>query len=117
MKIIKTIAIALSVVVMFACGGGKKEGSVVGNWKLEKTEGYKVGGLGSTTINFEEGGNYKWSTGIVDMNGTYKISNDTLKLTDNSSKMPTDYTFKFQDGQLLMTLVTTPDYQVTYFFK
>ncbi|MES2838171.1 MAG: hypothetical protein V4667_11650 [Bacteroidota bacterium] len=118
MKKIKFVVLALAATIMFACGGGKKEGSVVGNWKLKKTEGYEVGTLGETTLNFEEPSTYKWKTGIVESIGDYKISNDTLTMTDkNNPTYPTKYTFKFQEGQLLMTLVTTPKYQVTYFFE
>ncbi len=116
MKIIKTIAIAVLALGMFACGSSKKEGSVVGKWKVTKTEGYEAGGTGNT-ITFEENGKYSWDAGFIKVSGTYKLSNDTLTTTADGSTIGIDYVTKFDKGQLLMTLVTSPAYQVTYFME
>lgn len=119
----------MALILFISCGNGKpnnsdnrKEGSLIGAWTLEKTEGFDMGYSGKESIlTFKEDGNYEWNTdNLINVKGTYTFANDTLTTTSpttDGSTMDVQYVTKFKEGQLIMSLVTDPQYQTTFIFK
>ena len=106
MKIIKTIAIAVLALGMFACGS-KKEGStesaggantLEGTWKISKAEG--------TGADSWVGASCKFDATNMAMNEVpypYTVSNDTI--TAKEMFGDAKYTFKFENNQLMLNNV------------
>ncbi|MBC7865457.1 MAG: hypothetical protein IAF38_20955 [Bacteroidia bacterium] len=104
MKIVKTIAIAVLALGMFACGSKKEGGgsgetsggnSLEGTWKISKAEG--------TGADSWMGASCKFDATNMAMNEVpypYKVSNDTI--TAKEMFGDAKYTFKFQNNQLLL---------------
>lgn len=103
MKIIKTIAIAVLALGMFACGGKKEEGgSAAGGNSLEGT--YKIATAEGTGASSWVGASCKFDATNMAMNEVpypYTVSNDTI--TAKEMFGDTKYTFKFENNQLVLS--------------
>ncbi len=99
----------------------KKEGSIVGTWTLYNTTGFNQGYEGiKSVLTFDENNNFHWETGLVKVKGTYKFANDTLTTTSpttDGSTMDVQYLTHLENNELVMTLITDPKYQITFYFK
>lgn len=105
MKIIKTIAITVLALGMFACGGKKEEGSteaaaggtnsIEGTWKISKAEGTGAESFIGVSCKFE-GGNMA----VNEVPYPYTVSNDTI--TAKEMFGDAKYTFKFENNQLVV---------------
>ncbi len=129
--LISTLAVAFIPFVSYQNASGKietdknsdkkKKGSVVGSWKLEKTSGFNQGYEGiESVLTFDKSNNFQWKTGLVDVKGTYVYANDTLTTTSpttDGSTMDVQYLVQFENNELVMTLITDPQYQITFYFK
>jgi len=106
MKIIKTIAIAVLALGMFACGGKKEEGStggantLDGTWKISKAEGTGADAFMGVSCKFEGS-----TMSLNEVPSPYKVSNDTI--TAATAIVDTKYTFKFEGSQLVITPIGT----------
>lgn len=103
MKIIKTIAIAVLALGMFACGG-KKEGSteaaggansIEGTWKISKAEGPGANSWMGVSCKFDA-----TNMAMNEVPYPYTVSNDTI--TAKEMFGDAKYTFKFENNQLLL---------------
>ncbi len=107
MKIIKTIAIAVLALGMFACGGKKEEGGSTAAGGANTLEGtYKIATAEGTGASSWVGASCKFDGTNMAMNEVpypYTVSNDTI--TAKEMFGPTKYTFKFENNQLVLSNV------------
>ena len=104
MKIIKSIAIAVLALGMFACGGKKEggESAAGGGNSLEGT--YKIATAEGTGASSWVGASCKFDATNMAMNEVpypYTVSNDTI--TAKEMFGDAKYTFKFENNQLVLS--------------
>ena len=103
MKLIKTIAIAVLALGIFACGGKKEggESAAAGGNSLEGT--YKIATAEGTGASSWVGASCKFDATNMAMNEVpypYTVSNDTI--TAKEMFGDAKYTFKFENNQLVL---------------
>ena len=102
-KLLLSLIIVFSIVVLTACGSNK----LVGTWKGATTDGIK------TTITFEKKDKVKYSNDFgFNSEGTYTIKDDKVTIDLDIWSSPIEFKFEIKNGKLDLT--ATNGYSANY---